>query len=107
MVETSIWISKVDIGLTVCRCTLEHWHCIQDRAHLRTLELMFGQMKHAVSSFSVALIPGCERECNESQMALQNLKGKHGRGVPVDTLHINVTSMVVAGTGLSDKEELP
>ena len=73
MVETSIWISKVDIGLTVCWCTLEHWHCRQDCAHLRTLALMLGQMKHIVSSFCVALIPGYEWECNESKMALQKI----------------------------------
>ena len=75
---------------------------------MRTSELMFGQMKRTVSSFSVALIPGCERECNESKMTLQNLKGTYGQDVPIDTSHSNVTFMVVvAGTGLSDKEELP
>ena len=68
---------------------------------------MFGQMKRAVINFYVALIPGCERECNESKMALRNLKGTYGRGVPIDTSQSNVTSVVVADTGLSDKEELP
>ena len=54
---------------------------------------MFGQMKRAVINFCVALIPGCERECNESKMALRNLEGTYGRGVPVDTSQSNVTSV--------------
>ena len=74
---------------------------------MQTSELMFGKMKCAVSSFCVALIPGCERECNEPKMALQNLKGTYGWGVHVDTSHSNVTSVVVAGTCLSDREEFP
>ena len=73
---------------------------------MRISEFMFGQMKYIVSIFCVALIPGCERECNESEMSLQNLKGTYGWGVPVDTSHSNITSVVAAGTGLSDKELL-
>ena len=74
---------------------------------LANIRVDVGQMKCAVSSFCVVLIPGCERECNESKIALRKLTGTYRRGVPIDTSHSNITSVVVAGTGLSDKEELP
>ena len=79
--------------------------------HFRTLALQIGScpltnIRVDIWPDETCLIPGCERECNESKMALRNLKGTYGQGIPI-TSPSNVTSVVVAGTGLSDKEELP
>ena len=100
-------VAKVDVGLAVCLCTFECWHCRQEHAHFRTSELMLGQTKCAVINFCVALIPGCERECNEPKTILQKLGGMYGREVPIDTSHSNLTFAVGAGMGLSDKDALP
>ena len=55
---------KLERGALVCLCILESCHCKHDLVHLPISANIRGQTKREAISFLVALILGCESECN-------------------------------------------
>ena len=57
-IKTNIMWYSVEVGVTVCCCTFDHWHCVHDCAHLLTSILMFGEMNRALTKHCVTWILG-------------------------------------------------
>ena len=84
-------VENVARGVTVCLWILDLWHCRHDCAHLRTSDLMFGQIYRLVMRHSVAPTPGWEREWRLSNTARLYRAGTTGRGTPVERSQTIVT----------------
>ena len=68
----AVGISKFDSGAQVCRWTLERWHCKQVLSHYRPYWSMFGQIYRSEMRRWLALMPGLERLCSESNIGRRN-----------------------------------
>ena len=109
MVETSIWISKSrhrTHSMLVYFRTLALLTGVAGSCPLANIWVDVWPYEMSNQQFLCSSDSRIWKECNESKMALRNLKGTYGWDVLIDTSHSNVTSVVVAGIGLSDKEQL-
>ena len=89
---------KEPVGVWVCLCTLERWHCRHERVHWRASVLMPGHTYREVMRRCVALMPGWDRECRLSKTCRRKPGGMYGLGVPVDTSQRRVVVVVGMGT---------
>ena len=71
---------NVPSGALVGLVTLLRWQGMHLRAQERTSQFMLGYTYLFETSFSEALIPGCDSECNESKAWRRKAAGNQGRG---------------------------
>jgi hypothetical protein len=82
----SMWTcrKRTGSGVTVWRETLERWHAWQARVQVRQSFCMPGNTKRCATSFTVALVPGCDRSWTGRNTCSRNGAGMYGRGFPAD-----------------------